>query len=410
VSRPLRAGVNAIFLEPGMGGLETYVLELTPTLLQADPALRLSVLCNPHGRELLAAQPWADEVELITPRIAVRGLRALYEMGPLGALAGRRFDVLHSPALTAPLATRAANVVVLADTTWITVPDLGKGQAATVRLWQAVVPRVARRADRVVAISATSARDVERLVGVPRERIDVVPLGYGTSQRVEPTPAYELRSRLGLGDGPIVLNVAMQKVHKNQRALVQALPLVRAAVPGAQLVLPGAETPYAQELRAEAARQGVGEAVVFPGYVDDADLEGLYAAASAFVFPSLNEGFGLPVLEAMGRGVPVVTSSVSSLPEVAGDAALLVDPTSVDEIAHATTRVLTEPALRERLIADGRRRTEAFTWAKAAEGTLASWGRALAQRSARRRAPAYPAVREAGRAARDPARHGDDPA
>jgi glycosyltransferase involved in cell wall biosynthesis len=377
VSPPLRAGVNAIFLEPGMGGLETYVLELTPALLKADPSLRLSVLCNPSGRELLAAQPWAGEVELITPRAAVRGLRALFELGPLGVLAGRRFDVLHSPALTAPLATRAANVVVLADTTWITVPDLGRGQAATVRLWQAIVPRVARRADRVVAISAASASDVERLLGVPRDRIDVVPLGYGTPQRVEPTPLGELRSRLGLGEGPVVLNVAMQKVHKNQRALVRALPAVRAAVPNAQLVLPGAATPYEQELRAEAARQGVGDAVVFPGYVNDADLEGLYAVASAFVFPSLNEGFGMPVLEAMGRGVPVVTSSVSSLPEVAGDAALLVDPGSVDEIADATTRVLTDPALRERLVAAGLRRPAAFTWERAAQGTLESWRRAL---------------------------------
>jgi glycosyltransferase involved in cell wall biosynthesis len=376
VSQQLRAGINAIFLEPGMGGLETYVLELTPALLEADSSLRLSVLCNARGRELLTAQPWARDVELITPRLAVRGLRALYELGPLGLRAGR-FDVLHSPALTGPLATRAANVVVVADTTWITVPDLGKGQAATVRLWQAIVPQVARRADRVVAISSASASDIERLLGVPRERIDVVPLGYGTPPRVQPTPADELRSRLALGDGPIVLNVAMQKVHKNQRALVRALPAVREAVPGTQLVLPGAATPYEEELRAEAARHGIGEAVVFPGYVDDADLEGLYAAASAFVFPSLNEGFGMPVLEAMGRGVPVVTSSVSSLPEVAGDAALLVDPTSVDEIAGATARVLTDAALRERLVASGRRRPAAFTWERAAEGTLESWRRAL---------------------------------
>ena len=360
-----------------MGGLETYMLELMPALLKAEPSLRLSVLCNASGRKLLAAQPWAGDVELITPRSAIRGLRALYELGPLGLRAGRRFDVLHSPALTAPLATRAANVVVLADTTWITVPDLGKGQAATVRLWQAIVPRVARRADRVVAISVASAREVERLLGVPRERIDVVPLGYGRPPRVEPTPAHELRSRLALGEGPIVLNVAMQKVHKNQRALVRALPAVREAVPGAQLVLPGAATPYQEALRAEADRQGVDEAVVFPGYLDDADLEGLYADASAFVFPSLNEGFGMPVLEAMGRGLPVVTSSVSSLPEVAGDAALLVDPTSVDEIAAATTRVLTDPALRERLVAAGRLRPAAFTWERAAQGTLESWRRAL---------------------------------
>jgi alpha-1,3-rhamnosyl/mannosyltransferase len=366
-----------------MGGLETYVLELVPAVLRATPETRLTVLCNARGRELLAAQDWAGEVELSTPLLTARGIRALFELGPLGVLAGRRFDVLHSPALTAPLATRAANVVVMADTTWITVPDLGKGQAATVRLWQAVVPRVARRADRVIAISAAGADDVERHLRVPRERIDVIPLGYGTPRRVEPTPAARLRERLGLGDGPIVLNVAMKKVHKNQLRLVRALPAVRAAVPGAQLVLPGARTPYEDELRAEAERLGLAAAVAFPGYVDDSDLEGLYAEAAAFAFPSLNEGFGMPVLEAMSRGVPVVAGAAGALPEVVGDAALLVDPESVDQIAAATVRVLTDTPLREQLIAAGRRRPQAFSWDKTAAGTLASWRAALDGRSRR---------------------------
>jgi glycosyltransferase involved in cell wall biosynthesis len=310
-------------------------------------------------------------------------MRSAFELGPLGLLAGRRFDVLHSPALTAPLATRAANVVVMADTTWITFPDLGKGQAATVRLWQAIVPRVARRADRVIAISTAGAEDVERHLGVARERIDVIPLGYGTPARREPTPAATLRERLGLGDGPILLNVAMKKVHKNQLRLLRALPAVRAAVPDAQLVLPGARTPYEEQLRAEANRLGLGAAVAFPGYVDDADLEGLYAEAAAFVFPSLNEGFGMPVLEAMARGLPVVAGAAGALPEVAGEAALMVDPESVDEIAAATVRVLTDAPLRERLIAAGRMRPREFTWDRTAAGTLASWRAALGGRSRR---------------------------
>jgi glycosyltransferase involved in cell wall biosynthesis len=383
VSRPLRAGINAIFLEPGMGGLETYVLELIPALLAADPSLRLTVLTNPTGRELLERQPWASSVEMRTPLPSRRGLRALYEIGPLGAWAGRHLDVLHSPALTAPLATRAANVVVLADTTWITVPDLGKGQAATVRLWQAVVPRIARRADRVIAISEASANDVAHHLRVPGERIDVVPLGYGGRDRVEATPERSLRKRLGLGEGPVLLNVGAKKVHKNQLTVVRSLPLVRKTVPDAVLVLAGAPTPYEEKLRAEAARLGVDEAVVFAGYVPDADLEGLYATAAALVFPSLNEGFGLPVLEAMARGVPVVTSSQSSLPEVAGDAALLVDPMSADAISDATRRILTDSALRERLVDAGRRRPAAFTWERAAAGTLRSWRRALGARAAR---------------------------
>ena len=186
-----------------------------------------------------------------------RGLRAAGELTVLGALASRRFDVLHSAALTAPLATRAANVVVIADTTWLTMPDMGKGQAATVRLWQAAVPVVARRADRVIAISEAGAGHVREHLRVDPARIDVVPLGYSPRPRAAPTPEPELRARLGLGDGPIVLNVAMKKVHKNQRRLVQALPRIREAVPGAQLVLAGAPTPYEAELAAEARALGL---------------------------------------------------------------------------------------------------------------------------------------------------------
>jgi glycosyltransferase involved in cell wall biosynthesis len=377
MSQPLRAGVNAIFLEPGMGGLETYVLELVPALLAADHSLRLTVLCNAQGRDLLEEQPWSSSIELRTPVGSRRGFRALYELGPLGVSAGGRFDVLHSPALTAPLVTRAANVVVLADTTWITVPDLGKGQAATVRLWQLVVPRIARRADRVIAISAASARDIELHLDVPPERIDVIPLGYGGQSPTPGTPAVELRARFALGKGPIILNVGAKKVHKNQMRLVRAMPRIHESVPDACLVLAGAPTPHESELRAEAHRLGVAGAVAFPGYVSNADLEGLYAAASSFAFPSLNEGFGLPLLEAMGRGLPVVTSSVSSLPEVAGDAALLVDPRSVDDIADAISRVLSDEQLRERLVAAGRRRLELFSWSRTAQQTLASWRRAM---------------------------------
>jgi glycosyltransferase involved in cell wall biosynthesis len=379
VTRPLRVGLNAIFLEPGMGGLGTYVLELVPALLRAAPELRLTVLANERGRGLLAAQAWAGEVAIDVPAVMTRrGLRAAGELTVLGALASRRFDVLHSAALTAPLATRAANVVVLADTTWLTNPDMGRGQAATVRLWQAAVPIVARRADRVVAISEDSARQVREQLRIDPARLDVIPLGYRPKPHAAATPEGELRARLGLGDGPIVLNVAMKKVHKNQRRLVQALPRIRAAVPGARLVLAGAPTPYEAELDAEARASGVAEHVTQPGYVDDADLEGLYAAASVFVFPSLNEGFGLPVLEAMGRGLPVVTSDRSALPEVAGDAALRADPESVAASADATVLARLDAETRARLTAAGRARPAAFTWERAAAETVDCWERARA--------------------------------
>lgn len=373
----LRVGFNAVFLEPGMGGLETYVMEILPALLDADPDLRMTVLCNKIGREVFEAQPWSSRVEIVTPRASRRGIRAFYELGPLGWSAHRRFDVLHSPALTAPVLTRAANVVVLADTTWISVPDMGKGQAATVRLWQAVVPYVARRADRVVAISEASATDVERHLGVGRDRLDIIPLGYEPAGRATPTAEAELRAGLGLGTGPLLLNVGAKKAHKNQMKLVEALPAVRVAVPDAQLVLAGAPTPYESELRDRARALDLEAAVALPGYVSEGDLEGLYAAAAVFVFPSLNEGFGLPLLEAMARELAIVTSDRSALPEVAGDAALLVNPDSADQIAAAAIRVITDSGCRARLVQAGTRRVRDFTWSQTAALTLETWRRAV---------------------------------
>ena len=128
------------------------------------------------------------------------------------------------------------------------------------------VPPIARRADRVIAASRASARDIERHLRVPQERIDVIPLGYGGPPRTPQTPEAELRVRLALGDGPIVLNVGAQKLHKNQMRLVGALPQIRGAFPDTRLVLAGAPTPYESELRAEAERLDVGAAVALPGY------------------------------------------------------------------------------------------------------------------------------------------------
>jgi glycosyltransferase involved in cell wall biosynthesis len=197
---------------------------------------------------------------------------------------------------------------------------------------------------------------------------------------VTPTPEAELRRRLGLGDGRLVLTVGAKKVHKNQMALVRALPRLREAHPDATLVLAGAPTSYEADLQAEAERLQLGDAVVFLGYVDDADLEGLYRAATAFAFPSINEGFGLPLLEAMARDLPVACSNVSAMPEVAGDAALQFDPHSDAAVAEALIRIVGDQALREDLVRRGHARLGAFSWARCAEGTLESWSRALAAR------------------------------
>jgi glycosyltransferase involved in cell wall biosynthesis len=278
-------------------------------------------------------------------------------------------------AMTGPLACRARRVVTVPDTIWITHPEA----TITHRLWRAIVPVVAKRAQRVVAISHAAGDDLQRDLGVPAAKLDVVPLGYGSPVTIAPTAGAELRARLKLGPGPIVLNVGQKKPHRNLESLIRAMVAVRETVPDAQLVLPGPPNAEAEAaLRALVTSVGLDGAVTIPGFVETADLEGLYAEAEAFVLPSLVEGFGLPVLEAMARGLPVACSRDSAPGEVAGTAGLLLDPTSETEIADATVRLLTDGELRARLSVAGKERAAGYTWERCADETLGVYRRALA--------------------------------
>jgi glycosyltransferase involved in cell wall biosynthesis len=186
-------------------------------------------------------------------------------------------------------------------------------------------------------------------------------------------PEAELRERFELGDAPLVLSVLAKRPHKNAARLIEAM----ARVPNAVLLMPGYSTGYAQELEEQIDAASLADRVKLLGWVDDATLNGLYRAADCFVFPSLAEGFGLPVLEAMLRGAPVACSSTTSLPEVAGDAALLFDPLDVDAIAVSIRRILEDEALAERMRASGLERAKRFTWEETAQRTLVCYRKAL---------------------------------
>lgn len=375
-------GINAVFLRPRMGGLETYTKELIPRFLAARPDLRVSIFLSPEGLPVLREQPWAGEVRLVTHTLlGLPGVKAITELTLLGALAPRRgVDLLHSVALTAPLRTRAVNVVTLADVTWLKLPD--PGEMTTVRVWRALVPPVARRADRIIAISEAGKADIVSYLRVPGERVDVVYPGFGTAAGEAPTPEAQLRATHDLGERTVVLAVSAKKAHKNLTRLVDAMAAVVRSRPDALLVVPGNPTEHEGELRAHAERLGIADAVRFPAYVSGADLEGLYRAARCFVFPSIMEGFGLPVLEAQRRGVPVATSASSSLPEAGGDGARYFDPFDAGDIAAAILELLQDEALAARLVAAGERHAAGFTWERAAEGTLESYERAWHQRRA----------------------------
>jgi glycosyltransferase involved in cell wall biosynthesis len=295
-------------------------------------------------------------------------------LGPLARRDGA--DLVHSVAMTGPLGRALPHVVTIPDVTWMRQPE--SVDRLTGWTWRTFVPRVARRADRVIALSQHGADDVVAYLGVRPELVDVIPLGADLEPRARPAEEAELRARLDLGPGPLVLAVAANRPNKNPARLIEAMPDVERAVPGAVLVMAGAPGSQDAELRALVERLGV--TARFPGHVDDSDLEGLYAAAGCLALPSLHEGFGLPILEAMSRGLPVVCADTSVLPEVAGDAAAYFDPRDPRDIARALAEVLSDHALAARLAAAGRERARGFSWPAAAEATIASYERAWAAR------------------------------
>ena len=377
----MHVGLNLIFLVPGeTGGMEVAARELIRALLDEAPAdMRFTAFVN---REAAAAGdgPWGELLPAVTVPVNARD-RVQWVLGEqtllpvMAARAGVR--LMHSLASTAPLWGRFRRVVTVHDLIYARFPEAHAGLRD--KGMRVLVPGAVRRSHRVIADSHSTRDDLVQLLGVDPRRIDVVPLGLGALQREQPPAERDVRARLQLGERSVVLSLSAKRPHKNLLALIGALALI---APEARpvLVLPGYPTAHEAELRARAAALGIADDVRFPAWLSSAELEGLWAIARAFVFPSLYEGFGLPVLEAMARDVPVACSNASSLPEVAGDAALLFDPHDQAAIASAISRLLGDETLRARLQARGLARVRRFTWQRTAQLTLDSYARAQQRR------------------------------
>jgi glycosyltransferase involved in cell wall biosynthesis len=370
-------GLNLIFLVPGeTGGMEVYARELIPQLVAAAPEVRFTAFIN---RETAAAGdgPWGETLPAVTVPVSARSRVqwVLGEQALLPRLAARKeVDLVHSLASTAPGWGPFKRVVTVHDLIYARFPAAHPGLRSLGM--RALVPLAVRRSHRVIADSQSTSRDLVELLNAQPGLIDVAPLGYGAPQRKSPTDEASLRKKLDLGDRRVLLTLSAKRPHKNLLALIGAL----AQVPSASrplLVAPGYSTWHEADLEQRAMALGVQHDVRFLDWVSAEDLEGLWAIASAFVYPSLYEGFGLPVLEAMARGVPVACANASSLPEVAGEAALLFDPHDEQAIAAAIERLLNEPELAGKLREAGAAQAARFTWERTAELTMQTYERTL---------------------------------
>jgi len=371
----MRVALNMIWISEGAGGVGRYARELVGAMVALRPDLRLHLVVSRDAPPDLRSEPWAGEVRWEVAPVRLSGppthLAAQFAMLPALALA-RRVQLVHGLANVVPVhIPRVRTVVTLHDLIWLHEGS-DWGDARAVRAVRRLALLSGRRADRILAVSHTAARDLAEAAGLDAAKIDVAPHGVRAAAQAGEDAA-TLRARYELGGAPVILCVAQKRPYKNIASLIRALPELAAAV----LVAPGAPTAHEAELRELAARLEVADRVRFPPYVSDTELEGLYRLARCFALPSRDEGFGLPVLEAMQRDVPVACSDRGALPEVAGDAALLFDPDDQPAVTAALRTLLHDHERVAELVRRGRERVALHTWERTARLTLDCYERAL---------------------------------
>ncbi len=349
-------------------GTETYSVRLIRALIGLGAGHRFRLYTNgaadvPDTSEATGA--WYDIRAIPFPRLWTH-IRLSAEM------VARPPDVLFVPSHVLPLIHPQRSVVTVHDLGYRHYPEAHRTRDRLYLDWSTYWN--ARQAAAVIVDSLATRDDLVQGYGIDPSKVRVVYLGR--AEAISPVRDERVlagvRKRFGIA-GRYLLYVGTLQPRKNLARVIGAFGRLAGdpTIGELQLVLAGKRGWLYDDLFAQVARLGLEGRVLFPGYVEDADLPALLSGAAAFVFPSLYEGFGIPVLEAGACGVPVITSNTSSLPEVAGDAALLVDPHDVDAIADAMYRLMTDEALRAELARRGRENVKRFSWEQCARETLA---------------------------------------
>lgn len=344
-------------------GIGTYVQNLLRQLARLDAGSEYVLLCRPDDRDALNAL--GPNFRTIVDSSSPYSLREQVSIPT--RLTNERVDVYHSPHYVLPPLVRCPSVVTIHDCIHLRFPQylpnrLAFAYAKTFMWW------AAHRSARVLTVSEASKRDILHYFNIPEQKVTVIHNGLDDRLRVPPPEAevHRVRERFQL-DERFVLYAGNVKPHKNVERLIDAFHVLHTnGFPHLKLLIIGSDISKYAMLRRAIHTYDLHKYVRFLGFVSDETLAALYRLAAVFVFPSLYEGFGFPPLEAMAAGTPVVASNLSSLPEVLGDAALLVDPYDANAIAEAIRRVLVDDDLRRELSRRGLAKVQAYSWEEAA--------------------------------------------
>jgi len=358
----MKVGIDAYPAFFQAGGIARYARALINAITREQD---LVLFFNRFRERRTTWKPDNDDLSIrqwVFPRRLVNGLWNQLGWPPIERWCGP-IDLFHGLHFVLPPVRKALRVLTVHDLTFLKYPDYFSDRRLNERGYRQELPRALERADRVIAVSTQTRDDLVQLMHFPPERIRVIYEGVDPVffMPVDPHQAALVQQQHGLKTPYIVFLVGTPEPRKN---LDRALSAVKKADPYIQLALVGPTEKLQQLISAENRN------VVFTGSISDHHLAALLSDAAVSIYPSLYEGFGLPVLESMACGAPVITSDRGSLPEVAGEAALIVDPENISRITDAIVNVLQDESLRHRLAERGKARAACFTWEKTAKETL----------------------------------------
>lgn len=372
VRQTYRIGLNAQLLSGQKSyraaGIHRHILGLLSHLPDADPRFEYTVFTG-ETAPVPDRPVRVERTSLATERAPSR---IVWEQIVQPAAAGQ-CDLLHALAYVSPILSGKPAVVTVHDLSFLRNPE--RFRFANRNYLRIFTGLSVKRARRVIAVSRHTKQDVMTVYGVPAGKIDVVYSGLDSQfKRPPPRAVEEFRAAHGLPD-KFILYLGTIEPRKNLSILIRAYAKVRPA--GVKLVCAGGRGWMYQDVFQTAEELRLSREVIFPGFLPDDDLPLWYSAANVFVYPPAYEGFGLPVIEAMACGTPTITTDSSSLPEAAGDAALLVPPDDITALADSLARLLGDRSLQSDLAARGPAQAARFTWAEAARRTACVYAKAL---------------------------------